>query len=206
MRASSLLLLAAPLAAVAAPAASFGSSLKQAFDLFASTAQPAIECGEGYTKGSVTNVAEFPVSIKKITPVINEFFTAEWEGFTVTNTTGKNNHPGALRSFSFGGIVPLTEELTWYIQTGAFVDRLWKGVGGKYAGDLPVVSDVFDIELESWTEHFTLTPLCENKATHFTWTAYYCSTNDAVAEQLYTGAHSGPYAALHDQFGNFTSC
>ncbi|BGP13777.1 hypothetical protein JCM10213_006391 [Rhodosporidiobolus nylandii] len=208
MLAASVLVAAiAPLAALAAPtndkwaAAAQGAETK-----LVAAATGTLKCPEGYTYGSVDNVAEFPARIKDISPVIDSFFDSDWEGFTVLNTTGRNNTPGALRSFSFGDVVPLTEELIYFVDTPVVVDRLWKGVGAKYKGDLPVVAEAFGANLSSWTEHFTLTPLCHNRATRFTWTASYCSTNDPVLEQLFTQAHTGPFAALHETYGNFTGC
>lgn len=86
------------------------------------------------------------------------------------------------------------------------IDRVWKGVGGATPNSLPVVASAFNANLSSWTEHFTLTPACLGKATDFSWTASYCSTNDPVAESLYSAAHTGPFEGLEAQFGTYTSC
>ncbi|KAL7413292.1 hypothetical protein BDY24DRAFT_441541 [Mrakia frigida] len=164
-------------------------------------------CPKGYTSGSVTNKAAFPVSMSKIKPTVDSFFDAAWEGFTTASTTGKDNVPGAVRSFSFGGILPLTEQLTSYVDASpVLIDRVWKGVGGEKAGTLPVVASMFQANLSSWTEHFTITPSCFGKAITLTWTATYCSTNDPVAESLFGQAHTGPIAGLEQVFGTFTKC
>jgi hypothetical protein len=79
-------------------------------------------------------------------------------------------------------------------------------VGGKTAGTLPVDATAFNAKLASWTEHLTVVPACGGKASAFTWTASYCSTNDPVAESLFTQAHTGPYAGFETQFGTYTTC
>jgi hypothetical protein len=102
MLVQTLLLAASPLLALAAP------SWKSNYESFVQST-----CPTGYTRGSVTNVASFPVSPKSTSPFsplpphprrrwqadlsplaalskdVDSFFDAEWEGFTVANTTGK---------------------------------------------------------------------------------------------------------------------
>lgn len=50
-------------------------------------------------------------SSAEIAPVIDSFFDASWEGFALTAQSGKDNAPGATRTFSFGGALDLTEQL-----------------------------------------------------------------------------------------------
>ena len=70
-------------------------------------------CPKGYTFGSVTNKATLaaPLSqVKKLAEGLH-FADGTWEGFETTASSGKDNQPGQIRSFSFGP-QPLTEEVS----------------------------------------------------------------------------------------------
>jgi len=136
----------------------------------------------------------------------SSFFDATWEGITVTAHTGTDDTPGATRSFDSGGVLPSTEQLTSYTDDSpTSIDRLWIGIGGAAPSDsLPITLSADDITIDGWNEHFTIVSACSGASSFWTWTASYCTTNNAVADEFWTEAHTGPLYALAEQYGNKT--
>ncbi|KZP10702.1 hypothetical protein FIBSPDRAFT_1051193 [Athelia psychrophila] len=151
-------------------------------------------CSSGYTSGSTTTTMTINAPIGTM------------QTLTMTSSTGTDNQSGATRSFNSGGVLLSTEQLTSYTDNSpTSIDRLWIGIGGARPSDpLPISVAADNITIDSWTEHFTITSACSGASSFWTWTASYCTSNDAVALEFYTDAHTGPLYALATQYGNST--
>ncbi|KAK7012810.1 hypothetical protein R3P38DRAFT_1556832 [Favolaschia claudopus] len=149
-----------------------------------------LSCPPGSVSGFVQNNFAYVAPLRNFTNITHSFFDIVWYfGSVVTNTTGRDNVPGATR-FGHGAGGTFNETLIMYFNNpDAYVFALH----GQPA-TFPMSHSPQATKLDGYVETMRFLSICGGKATYIDVITYYCHDSDeqqqiAAYDLLYT-AHT----------------
>ncbi|KAL8854723.1 MAG: hypothetical protein Q9221_000505 [Calogaya cf. arnoldii] len=172
----------------------------RAFAIFDSTGRLPSECTDGYDSAHDEVLYTVPYTYPQVLSVIGSFANIAWNGDNATILNGTDNTVGTARTFEYYGI-RLVETIKTYE----------KPVEGPYFEDhtiAPSYNAATNLSLYAFTDALTATPVCDGTAVALNFTVDFCSTDVAVAGQIFHSLHQQHAMTLQEFLGNetFTGC
>ncbi|KAJ9099190.1 hypothetical protein QFC21_004070 [Naganishia friedmannii] len=160
------------------------------------TAAPTNSCPAGQTVFTQYNEGIIDASPYHVWQYIGEFFDVSWQGFELIGTTGKDNTPGATRTFSTLGLT-LTERLDQNIGSTSwgpwqfFFQQKFTLLGNPQVAGASVtnVHDVLKV-YPVWG------------GSKISWTVTGCANVTAIAQAVFDQVHGGAIQGTVTKFAS----
>ncbi|KAJ7250353.1 hypothetical protein C8J57DRAFT_1667967 [Mycena rebaudengoi] len=157
-----------------------------------------IPCPKGSQHSFVQNSYLYDAPLHKFTEITGSFFNESWyAGTVITNTTGKDNVPGATRLVVWGGIV-FTETLVMH---SASPDGLISTMYSVPLTHPPTGKHKSKIMFANYGETQRYQSICGGRATYIDVLTYMCSDNPRAAYDLWYRVHQTTFDTLSARFG-----